>query len=516
MSAAAERYDTALRRGRYDQLPAGTPIPQPTAAWPAENVALLERYQAKLMAGGLSHNCIQQLYIPMAGHVLGLNLKPHPQLDLESDLERAMDFIRAKQLSQVWTRNCRHALNRFRRFLLQERGQLVEVTLGYPNLDHYQQGLPDWLVEQLTRYQHLRQVNWRPARLNDTIRRFWSSHSRVWRWLVERCGVSVLGETKRQHLFDYIDHRLAAGYAPSGINHDLHAFQAFLHYLQEQDHPVPQALLRLPFLKQPDRLPRFLTDEQVELLRQELERQLQAASTLHQRRIANLDRAAFYLLWQGGLRLGEAEELRLDDLELPHRRLTVREGKGKKDRTVFLTQSTVQAVESYLTLRGPAQTDHLLIYRTRPLCKDLIRDRLRAGGKRVGVKVSPHRLRHTYATQLVNAGCRITSIQQLMGHRRLNTTLIYARVHDHTVAEDYYAAMEIIEERQLCAGMIGDLITDQVGVDLPRKGDVGQILTIVDSLGDGNLDRAQRETVRALRASVLAFDQLNRGLDRFN
>ncbi len=80
-------------------------------------------------------------------------------------------------------------------------------------------------------------------------------------------------------------------------------------------------------------------------------------------------------------------------------------------------------------------------------CKDLVRDRLQASGRRVGVKVNPQRLRHTFATQLVNAGCRITTIQMLLGHKRLNTTLTYARVYDRTVAEDYYTAMAVVEKR---------------------------------------------------------------------
>jgi len=63
------------------------------------------------------------------------------------------------------------------------------------------------------------------------------------------------------------------------------------------------------------------------------------------------------------------------------------------------------------------------------------------------VKVYPHRLRHTCATQLLNAGCRITSIQAFLGHKKLNTTMIYARAHDQTVAEDYFAAMSSVEKR---------------------------------------------------------------------
>ena len=63
----------------------------------------------------------------------------------------------------------------------------------------------------------------------------------------------------------------------------------------------------------------------------------------------------------------------------------------------------------------------------------------------MGVKVVPHQLRHTCATQLLNAGCRITSIQRYLGHKDLNTTMIYAHAHDETVAKDYFSAMRRIE-----------------------------------------------------------------------
>jgi hypothetical protein len=78
--------------------------------------------------------------------------------------------------------------------------------------------------------------------------------------------------------------------------------------------------------------------------------------------------------------------------------------------------------------------------------------------------VYPHKLRHTAATQLLNAGCRITSIQQLLGHRRLNSTLTYARVYDQTAADDYYAAMAHIEAR-LQLGPPAAEPTQPVGAD---------------------------------------------------
>ena len=128
---------------------------------------------------------------------------------------------------------------------------------------------------------------------------------------------ATLAHIQRQHVFDYIDHRLADGYATSGINQDLRHFQAFLRFLQEQDFRVPQALLRIRGLKEPARLPRFLTSEHVRRLRDDFEQRVTDAQTNRQQRDALLDRATFYVLWHGGLRLGEVEELRLDDLDLP-------------------------------------------------------------------------------------------------------------------------------------------------------------------------------------------------------
>lgn len=182
-------------------------------------------------------------------------------------------------------------------------------------------------------------------------------------------------------------------------------------------------------------------------MRDDFESQAAQAKFSHQRRDALLGRALFYLLWQSGLRKGEVEELRLEDLDLDGRRLSVRNGKGMKDRTVFLTEPTVTALQTYLAVRGLGPTDHVFLYRNQALSKDLIHGRLKTAGKRVGVDVSAHQLRHTTATQLLNAGCPVTSIQKFLGHKKLNTTMIYARAHDQTVEADYFAAMSRIETR---------------------------------------------------------------------
>lgn len=452
-ATVAEMYDWALRCAHKKPLPPDYPRPQPTCDWPPENITLLEEFCEWLRSGGASPAVIRTIYLPMAGHVLGLALKPHQELDLDIDLQRAVDFLKAKNMSDQWTDVCRCAVLRFRRFLRHRRG-LVESKVTPYDPEPNTKGLPGWLVEELQRFQRVQLRNWRSTRVEDGIRRFWGTHLRVWRFLCERHGVRELADVRRRHVLDFLDHRLIAGYAVSGINSDLMTFRSFLNFLQEEGYAIPKALLRLRGLQQPDPLPKFLTDEQIRLLRDEFEQCVAEERAYRHHRDALLDRAAFYLMWQSALRLSEVEELRLEDLDLGGRKLIVLQGKGMKDRAVLMTDTTVRAIQEYLVVRGPGPTDHVFLYRNQPVCKDLLRSRITSAGKRVGVKVNPHRLRHTAATQLLNPGCRVTSIQKLLGHKSLNTTMTYARVHDRTVAEDYYAAMEHVEARLELQGEI--------------------------------------------------------------
>lgn len=160
-----------------------------------------------------------------------------------------------------------------------------------------------------------------------------------------------------------------------------------------------------------------------------------------------LEQAIFYVLWHCGLRLSEAEELRVDDFDLSARRLSVRAGKGQKDRPVYLTEVAVNVFREYMAVRGDGSGNNFFLYHNAPLAKSFISSYFLTLSKKTGVKVYSHKLRHTAATQLLNAGCRITSIQKILGHKNIRTTMIYARVYDQTVAEDFYAAMARVEER---------------------------------------------------------------------
>ena len=205
--------------------------------------------------------------------------------------------------------------------------------------------------------------------------------------------------------------------------------------------------LRLRNLKQPDRLPKFLTDDQVRLLRDDVESRLAQARFFYQRRDALLDRAVFYLLWQCGLRRGEVEELRLEDLDLKGRKLSVRNGKGMKDRTVFLTGIAVQALQDYLPLRGEGPTDHVFLYRNQPLSKDLIHGRTESRwaarrGEGLCPPLAAH-LRHP----AVECGLPGDQHPEAAGAQEAQHHYGLCQAHDQTVEADYFAAMGRIEQR---------------------------------------------------------------------
>jgi integrase/recombinase XerD len=133
--------------------------------------------------------------------------------------------------------------------------------------------------------------------------------------------------------------------------------------------------------------------------------------------------------------------LQLGDLDLEGRCMRIEEAKGLQDRVVYLSPEVVAALRAYLEVRGETAGDHVFLYRHRPLSLRYCGSRLRTYGRRCGVRVTPHQLRHSCATLLLNAGACILTVQAMLGQRHVDTTLGYARLYDSTVAGHYYEAM---------------------------------------------------------------------------
>ncbi len=159
------------------------------------------------------------------------------------------------------------------------------------------------------------------------------------------------------------------------------------------------------------------------------------------------DRAIIELLFSGGLRVSELCKLNRDSINLEHREFVVR-GKGKKDRPIFIDQSTADCIKDYLDMRTdslPAlflnNSKNQQIPSTsgdyRRLTPRSIERIVQGYARKAGITkhVTPHTLRHSFATDLLMNGADIRSVQSLLGHANISTTQIYTHVTDPHLRE---------------------------------------------------------------------------------
>lgn len=147
------------------------------------------------------------------------------------------------------------------------------------------------------------------------------------------------------------------------------------------------------------------------------------------------DRTLCLVMLDAGLRVSEAVSLKLDHLDLPKRRLLVREGKGGKDRQVRICPRLASALKPWLDRRPEAleeETEFVFPTRTgRPPHPNQIRKSVKRAARSAGLseagKVTPHTLRHTAAVDLLRETERLELVQDFLGHADVSTTRIYAR-----------------------------------------------------------------------------------------
>jgi len=191
------------------------------------------------------------------------------------------------------------------------------------------------------------------------------------------------------------------------------------------------------------RLPRYLSEQDYRRLENFILEQTQKKTYL-----AAMDRVWFLMMAHTGMRISEVLDTRLGDLNLDARSITIRGSKHDHDRVVFVTPALHEALLRFLNVRHPLpDDDHLFIgCRSKAsLTDNYLRRRLTAYAKQINLHVTPHKLRHTFATRLINCGMPIHSLRKLLGHRKLDTTQIYAHIHDETVHDQFRTAMHSMQ-----------------------------------------------------------------------
>ncbi|WP_297437075.1 site-specific tyrosine recombinase/integron integrase [Thermococcus sp.] len=204
------------------------------------------------------------------------------------------------------------------------------------------------------------------------------------------------------------------GYSNKSLNLVVQALRAYFRFEGYDDEAEK---LKPP--KVPKSLPKSLTKEEV--------RRLISVIPPTRKR----DRLIVLLLYGAGLRVSELCNLKRSNIDFDRSVLLVRGGKGAKDRVVPISRALLEEIRSYLESRNDA-SEYLLVEERRNN-KDRISTKtvwylLRRYGTKVGLKVTPHMLRHSFATHMLENGVDIRAIQELLGHSNLSTTQIYTKV----------------------------------------------------------------------------------------
>jgi site-specific recombinase XerD len=265
-----------------------------------------------------------------------------------------------------------------------------------------------------------------------TVKTYVNILNHFMRWLT-----IPLYEVTGKDIGGYVDHLLQKRRRPKTITCHLQTIRLFFDYLTNEEgrkmvNPVTRISVRLP-----NPLPRHLQDEQV--------RKLFAVITDPR------DRAMFMVMLRCGLRVQEVAELTVDAVDYGRRQIFVSHGKGSKDRVVYVSEDARSALLAYLAKRSSKAKGLFLVQKGlmsgKPLSVRGIQKRIEYYARKSGLKVSCHGLRHTMATQLLNADADLATIQDLLGHGQITTTQRYCRVANLKVQRDYYKAMKVVLQR---------------------------------------------------------------------
>ena len=353
-------------------------------------------------------------YQHLQTHPLYINLTPEIETDSGSRVK-----YKPKDLSPRkwrWQRECRRGLDT----ALKKLGG--KSIIGKDHIEAY-------LRDQYRR-------NLRPNTLGNALLTIDSFMSHI-----QKGGTARLEEITRQDIEGWIEHYQDRGMKASTVNMRLAALKAFVRFLIDGDVLRPELLSKRMVIKVPDALPRAMDPDDVR----------QLVSVLDDVR----NRAMILILLRTGMRVGELLNTIVEDVNLKERRIEIYEAdKPRVGRVVYLSEDAMEALKGWLKVREPHKTylfysrgkhRHCITY---PAVRMMfIKVLKKAGLYRKGYTL--HCLRHTCASELLNAGMRLECVQQLLGHSTIEMTRRYARLTDRTREEEYFRAMAVIERGEI-------------------------------------------------------------------
>jgi len=240
-----------------------------------------------------------------------------------------------------------------------------------------------------------------------------------------------LAQLERKQIREWIADMSRAGLAASSVSRAVSAARGFFRFLMLDGHIKTNPAEDLPTPQKHSYLPRFLTEAEIEAL-------LNAPDTSTDDGVR--DRALLELMYATGLRVSELVGLQPPDVDI-HAGLVSCHGKGNKERRIPIGKSAIDWLRQYLRVRkrlGNEAKAQLFLYRGRPLTRQIAWSIIKTHAAHAGTPdISPHTLRHSFATHLLQHGADSRSVQALLGHSDISTTQIYTHLTDLHMRKTY-------------------------------------------------------------------------------
>lgn len=241
-----------------------------------------------------------------------------------------------------------------------------------------------------------------------------------------------------QDISDYIVYLKKSGYKSTSINRNLSTLRSFYNFLVSKNKIKSNPLDLVKGMKQEKRLPNYFKYQEFEVMLDTLK---------EDNPLNNRNRLILELLFATGVRVSELVNIKIVDISFKEREIKVL-GKGSKERIVFFGSFCESILDKYLkedrnSLLKEKKSNYLLINHLGNKLTDrgvrvIIDNIIKQSG--ITSKVSPHTFRHTFATIMLNEGCDIKSVQELLGHVNLNTTSIYTHLTNEEIRRTYLKA----------------------------------------------------------------------------
>jgi site-specific recombinase XerD len=275
-------------------------------------------------------------------------------------------------------------------------------------------------------------VNW--VRRRSPTARTWKDYGYDLRIFMQVVGDVPLREITFREVDRFVNVQSEKGFKPSTINRRLASIASlYAFFAPEDDDLVCPVHFHRHHIRQGQRLPKPVEAEALK----------QFFAVIQNKR----DLAMFTLMLRCGLRIGEVAALQMADVFISEEypRLIAR-GKGSRERSVYLSKGAEKTLREYLSQRANVKSEFVFLsYLQNGLSTTAIHNCLIKYRAIANIKITAHRLRHSFANDLLNADAPITSIQKLMGHRWIESTQNYVIANDKQVCKDYYAASAQIE-----------------------------------------------------------------------